>query len=37
MTKTIKIKEQLQEFLLSSENSIPIDEAIKRAKEKWQK
>ncbi|HLC89168.1 MAG TPA: hypothetical protein VJG49_03965 [Candidatus Nanoarchaeia archaeon] len=30
-------KEQLREFLLSSEDTIPIDEAIKRAKKRWQK
>ena len=30
------VKEQLREFLLSSKNSIPIEEAIKRAKKKWQ-
>ena len=30
-------KEQLREFLLSSENTIPIDEAITRARKKWQK
>lgn len=30
-------KEQLHEFLLSSENTIPINEAIKRAKKRWQK
>ena len=30
-------KEQLREFLLSSENTIPIDEAIVRARKKWQK
>lgn len=31
------VKEQLREFLMSSKNSIPIDEAIKRAKKEWQK
>ena len=31
------VKEQLRRFLMSSENTIPIDEAIKRAKKKWQK
>ncbi len=30
------VKEQLREFLLSSEDSIPIDKAIKMAKNKWQ-
>lgn len=30
-------KEQLREFLLSSEDALPIDEAIKRAKKEWQK
>ena len=33
----LALKEQLREFLLSSENTIPIDEAIRRAKKKWQK
>ena len=30
------VKEQLREFLMSSEGTISIDEAIRRAK-KWQK
>lgn len=30
-------KEQLRQFLLSSEDTIPIDEAIRRAKKEWQK
>tara|TARA_Y100000310_G_C20568056_1_gene756556 strand:+ start:463 stop:666 length:204 start_codon:yes stop_codon:yes gene_type:complete len=33
----LAVKQQLREFLLSSENAIPIDKAIKRAKKKWQK
>jgi hypothetical protein len=33
----LAVKEQLREFLMSSENTIPIDEAIKRAKKEWQK
>ena len=33
----LAVKEQLKEFLLSSEKAIPIDEAIKRAKRKWHK
>ncbi len=33
----LAVKEQLREFLFSSKNAIPIDEAIRRAKEKWQK
>lgn len=33
----LALKEQLREFLLSSENTIPIDEAIARARKKWQK
>ena len=32
---SLAIKEQLREFLMSSENTIPIDEAIKEAKRKW--
>ena len=31
----LAVKEQLREFLMSSENCIPIDEAIKEAEEKW--
>ncbi|MBS3123120.1 hypothetical protein J4437_00635 [Candidatus Woesearchaeota archaeon] len=30
-------KEQLREFLLSSTETIPIDEAIKRVKKEWQR
>jgi len=30
-------KEQLREFLMSSENCIPIEEALRRAKKKWRK
>jgi hypothetical protein len=33
----LAVKEQLREFLMSSKNTIPIDEAIKIAKKKWQK
>ncbi len=33
----LAVKEQLRELLLSSENSMSIDEAIKRARKKWQK
>ena len=33
----LAVKEQLRELLLSSEDSIPIDEALKMAKKKWQK
>ncbi|MBD3318313.1 hypothetical protein GF342_00200 [Candidatus Woesearchaeota archaeon] len=32
----LAVKEQLKEFLLSSEGTMPIDEAIKKAKKKWQ-
>jgi len=34
---TLAVKEQLREFLLSSEGAIPIDEAIARAKKRWHK
>ncbi len=30
-------KKQLREFLLSSEDTISIDDAIRRAKKRWQK
>ena len=33
----LAVKEQLREFLLASENTIPIDEAIKRARKQWPK
>ena len=33
----LAVKEQLREFLLSSEGTIPIDEAIRLAKKQWQK
>lgn len=31
------VKEQLREFLLSSEGTIPIDAAMARAKKQWQR
>ncbi len=33
----LAVKEQLREFLMSSKDSMPIDEAIEMAKDKWQK
>ena len=33
----LAVKEQLREFLLSSEEAIPIDEAIKMAKKEWRR
>ncbi len=33
----LALKEQLREFLFSSKDAIPIDEAIRRAKKEWQK
>jgi hypothetical protein len=33
----LAVKEQLREFLLSSEGTISIDEAMKRAKKQWSK
>ena len=32
---SLAVKEQLREFLMSSENCISIEEAIKEADEKW--
>jgi len=32
---SLAIKEQLREFLLSSEDTMPIDTAIKKAKRQW--
>lgn len=34
---SLATKEQLREFLLSSEDTISIDEAIRRTKKRWQK
>jgi len=34
---SLAVKEQLREFLLSSEDTIPINEAILRAKKEWSK
>ena len=31
----LAVKEQLREFLMSSEGFIPIEEAMKEAEEKW--
>jgi hypothetical protein len=31
----LAVKEQLREFLLSSENSIPIEDAIEEAERLW--
>ncbi len=33
----LAVKEQLHEFLLSSDDALPIDEAIRRAKKTWRK
>lgn len=33
----LAVKEQLREFLMSSEGFIPIEEAIKEAENKWPK
>ena len=33
----LAVKEQLRELLMSSENTISIDEARKRHKQRWQK
>ena len=32
---SMAVKEQLREFLMSSEGFIPIEEAIKEANKKW--
>jgi len=34
---SLAVKEQLRQFLLSSEGCIPIEEAIKEAEKKWPK
>jgi predicted CopG family antitoxin len=33
----LAVKEQLREFLMSSENTISIEEALEDAKKRWQK
>ena len=33
----IAVKDQLRQLLMSDENTISIDEAIKRSKKRWQK
>ena len=33
----LAVKEHLREFLMSSDNTIPIEEAIKEAERKWPK
>lgn len=33
----LAVKEQLREFLMSSENTIPIEDAIKEAERLWPK
>lgn len=33
----LAVKEQLKEFLMSSEGCVPIKNALKRAKKKWQR
>ncbi len=33
----LALKEQLHDLLLSSKDTLPIDEAIIRAKKRWQK
>lgn len=34
---SLALKEQLRQFLMSSENCIPIEEAINEAERKWPK
>ena len=34
---SLAVKEQLREFLMSSEGYVPIEEAIKEAEKKWPK
>ena len=34
---SMAVKEQLREFLMSSEGFVPIDEAIKEVNKKWPK
>jgi len=33
----LAVKEHLRQFLMSSEGCVPIGDALKRAKNKWQK
>ena len=34
---SLAVKEQLRELLMSSKNTVSVDEAIARAKKKWRK
>ena len=33
----LAVKEQLRQFLMSSKDAIPIDDAIEKARKRWQK
>lgn len=34
---SLAVKDQLREFLMSSDNCVPVKDALERAKKKWQK
>jgi hypothetical protein len=34
---SLAVKDQLREFLMSDDNSVPVKDALERAKKKWQK
>ena len=33
----LAVKEQLREFIMSSEETVPVEKALARARKKWQK
>jgi hypothetical protein len=33
----LAVKDQLREFVMSSDNCVPVKDALERAKKKWQK
>ncbi|MCX6751041.1 MAG: hypothetical protein NTZ83_06290 [Candidatus Pacearchaeota archaeon] len=34
---SLAVKEHLREFLMSSDNCVPVKDALERAKKRWQK
>ncbi len=34
---SLAVKDQLREFLMSSDNCVPVKDALERAKKRWQK
>ncbi|HPD82098.1 MAG TPA: hypothetical protein PK357_03290 [Candidatus Pacearchaeota archaeon] len=34
---SLAVKDQLRAFLMSSDNCVPVEDALERAKKKWQR